>query len=406
MASSPFKLYDSPSRSKTLSELTFKFDTKPIINPNPDVANKSESELVLDKVPEQIQSLLYGKTKDRIHASCNLRKLSDEKVLRKPLAMTNNFVESICAVLMADQENDGQKRCQQHALAILGNLLLEDPLLDTFIANEENCLPGLSKMLCSDDKETLELASRVLDYISVTFQNQSLVCTTDGLLYSIVQCLKSSTKNLKVKQHVVQALVYLSANPKNRFVLARESGLLEEINGILDTHHRMDEQHNLPRMAMQVIYNLCLLKENIPLIAKHGVRNNIKKKNQIVRESIQSTKNGERQYPGYQNDILIWKLSCVVLDAINLYDKRFDSQSVLNNTGYNSSVIEIGAFKSTSVVMMNEDEEIRSMKNQSTSSNNNESKSDAFDRRRRAAARRNKTTEDIVLDDDSDPLSP
>ncbi|KAF0974774.1 hypothetical protein FDP41_006248 [Naegleria fowleri] len=404
MASSPFKTFDSPSRSKTLSELTFKFDKNQIINPNPDVAHKSESELVLEKVPELIQNLLYGKTKDKIHASCNLRKMSDEKVLRKPLAMTNNFVESICAVVMTEQESDGQKRCQQHALAILGNLLLEDPLLDTFIANEENCLPGLSKMLCSDDKETLELASRVLDYISVTFQNQSLVCTTDGLLYSIVQCLKTSQKNLKVKQHVIQALVYLSANPKNRFVLARESGLLEEINGILETHHRMDEQHNLPRMAMQVIYNLCLLKENIPLIAKHGIRNTIKKKNHVVKDSIQSTKNGERQYPGYQNDILIWKLSSVVLDVIGLYDKRFDSQSVLNNTGFNSSVIEIGAFKSRSIVMLDEDEEIRSLKNQSTAASNNETQSDAFDRRRRAAARRNKTTENVL--DEGDQFSP
>ncbi|EFC46557.1 predicted protein [Naegleria gruberi] len=389
--SSPARTFDSPARAK-LSELTFKYETKPIINPNPELANKSEAELTLEKVPDYIQTLLYGKSKDKIHASCMLRKISDEKILRKSMAMINNFIEAISAILVIEQENDAHKRCQQHALAILGNLLLEDPIIDAFIANEENCLPGLAKMLCSSDRETVELAARVLDYMSVTFQNQTLVCGTDTILYGIVQSLRSSGKSLKIKHHIIQALVYLSANPKNRFMIARENGIFDEINAMIDTHHRLDEQHNVPKMAMQVMYNLCLLKENIPLIAKHGIRHTIKKKLSIVKESIQSTNGGERQYPGYQSDLLIWKLSSVVMDLLGLFERRFESQSVLNGTGFNAPIIEVGNHKARSIVLIDEEEESKLPKNISMDSQSTN------ERRRRAAARRNKTTEDIVLD--------
>ena len=383
---SPFKVPESPSRfiNTSLSDWNLKYhDNKnQIINPIPENAKKTEQELALEKVPEHLHNILYGKSKEKIHASCALKKLSEDKMLRKALALTNNMIESLCAVLVIEQDNDAHKRCQQHALATISNLLLEDPVLDTFIANEENCLPGLAKMLCSVERETQELAAKVLDYISITLQNQTLICGTDTMLYGIIHCLTSSRKNVKIIEHVIQALVYLSANPKNRFMIAREHGIFEELINVLEMHHRIDETHNLVRLAMQVVYNLCLLKENIPLFAKHGtIRNIIKKKLNAVKESIQATNGGERQYAAYHNDLLIWKLSGVVMDLLTLYDKRFESQTVIGNTGYNSDVIIVGNHKSKSIVI-DEDEEKKSSEETPSVEDN------AHERRRKAAARR------------------
>lgn len=110
---------------KKLYELTLRYDKNQIIHPNPDTANKQEAELILEKVPELARMMITGKTKERVHAAFGLKNLSDDKQFRKPLCMCKDFIESVCAVLFMEQNTDAHRRCQQHALAILNNLLLE-----------------------------------------------------------------------------------------------------------------------------------------------------------------------------------------------------------------------------------------------------------------------------------------
>jgi hypothetical protein len=201
--------------TKSIWELNLRYDKNQIINPNPDIARKNEAEQLLDKAPELVHIMLYGKSKDRIHAAFSLKNLSEQKRFRKPLGMSQDFIENISALLVIDQDTDAHKRCQQHALGILSNLLLEDPIMDSFIANDENCLPGIAKMLRSGDKTTQELVAKTLDYMSVTPDNQTLVCNSDGILSGFVTLLQT-TKAVETRAHALQALVYLSGNSKNR----------------------------------------------------------------------------------------------------------------------------------------------------------------------------------------------
>jgi hypothetical protein len=120
---------DRQQSFKKLVELTLRYDKNQIIHPNPDMANKPEAELILEKVPELVSIMLYGKSKERVHAAFGLKNLSDEKRFRIPLCLTPEFIESICAILFLEQNADAHRRCQQHALAIVNNLLLEVSIL-------------------------------------------------------------------------------------------------------------------------------------------------------------------------------------------------------------------------------------------------------------------------------------
>lgn len=88
-------------------------------------------------------------------------------------------------------------------------------MIDGFIANDENTLPGITNMLFKDDKETQELVSKILDYLSITKDNQTLICCTDKLISGVVHLLRKTTSN-KARNHILQALIYLSSNPNNR----------------------------------------------------------------------------------------------------------------------------------------------------------------------------------------------
>ena len=110
---------------KKLYELTLRYDKNQIIHPNPDMANKQEAELILEKVPDLASVMISGKSKERVHAAFGLKNLSDNKRFRTPLCMCKDFIESVCAVLFMEQNTDAHRRCQQHALAILNNVLLE-----------------------------------------------------------------------------------------------------------------------------------------------------------------------------------------------------------------------------------------------------------------------------------------
>jgi len=234
---------------KKIETVNLRYDRNVIINPNPD-KKPAEEEILHYKVPELLQKLLSFALEDKtikpdsndaIHASYLLRQYSENPSLRKALAFCPDFIEVLCIVLnIADvlvslysasestnmsvtqtvlfgAHSSALKRCQQHALAILNNLLLEDPLIDSYVANDENCLPGLSKMLTSSNQEIQDLAAKTLDYLSVTPENQTLICYAEDILYSIIRLLHS-TKSDEAKKHVLQALIYLSANPKNVYV--------------------------------------------------------------------------------------------------------------------------------------------------------------------------------------------
>jgi hypothetical protein len=327
-----------PSPHKSIWEVNLRYDKHNQAQPHPDLARKKEDEKDIEKVPELVHTMLYGKSRDRIHAAFSLLNLSQKKNFRKPLGMSQDFIENICALLVIDQESDAHRRCQQHALGVLCNLLLEDPLLDTFIANDENCLPGLAKMLRSGDKVTQELAAKTLDYLCVTPENQTLVCNTDGILSGLISLLQNS-KSTTTKNHGLQALIYLSANGKNRFLLAREDGLLDELErGITNTS---DPTGGVTQKSVQVLYNLCLLKENLPVIAKSKqIRQILREKQSEVKERINSAE--DRPYEGLDNDASTYKLTGISLDFLFTYDSRLNSKIILRGEGYNASSIQIG----------------------------------------------------------------
>ncbi|KAL0481310.1 hypothetical protein AKO1_012746 [Acrasis kona] len=340
-ASSPYK---------QLYGLNLKYEKNQIINPNPENARKHHAELILDKVPELVHIMIYGKSKDRIHAAFGLRNLTEEKRFRRPLGMSYDFIENVCALLMINQEGDAHKRCQQHALGILNNLLLEDPILDTFIANDENSLPGLAKMLRSTDRTTQELASKMLDYITVTQENQTLVCTSDRILSGVVVLLRN-TKSNEVREHVLQALIYLSNNAKN----SREENLLEELQRCITIS---DSEGTISQRAIQVLYNICLLKENIPVISRDpDIRQILRDKQHEVKKRLNST---EEKYKGFENDVITYKLTGVIADLLYTYDTRLNSKIILRGEGFNHSVITIGKHASRSIV---EDSMTRSNRN-------------------------------------------
>jgi hypothetical protein len=214
--------------------------------------------------------------------------------------------------------------------------------MDSFIANDENFLPGLAKMLCSHEKLTQELAAKCLDYVSITPDNQTLICTTDSMMKGMVQLLKN-TRSIEARSNVLQSLVYLSANPKNRFTIARVKNILDEFKNCMSF-----KEPAISHKTIQVIYNLCLMKENIPLVARHNdLRIAIKARHSDVQDKLHGSK---EEYEGFQNDIVTFKLTGVVLDLLYTFDTRLNSKIILRGEGYNSPSIVIGKHVSKSMV--------------------------------------------------------
>ncbi len=110
---------------KKLVELTLRYDKNQIIHPNPDKANKTEEEFVLEKIPDLVRILINGKPKERVHVAFGLKNLSEEKRFRIPLCICADFIEAICSLFYIEENTDVTRRCQFHGLAILNNLLLE-----------------------------------------------------------------------------------------------------------------------------------------------------------------------------------------------------------------------------------------------------------------------------------------
>lgn len=217
----------------------------------------------LEKVGEHLGLFLNGKPNDRIHSGFILKSLSAKKELRLPLAMTGDFIESVCLVLSRGEDSDASRRCQQHALSIIINIQLEDPVLDTFIAHEENCLPGIAKALKSEYQLTQELASTALDYACVMEDNRSLVCFTEGMLDSMTILLRN-TNSLLARTHCLQAFVYLSEHPRNRFLLSRNKEVLDEVE---ESFFVMDEK--VVSLSTKFVYELSRARENIVKLVEH-----------------------------------------------------------------------------------------------------------------------------------------
>eukprot|EP00761_Pharyngomonas_kirbyi_P013929 gb/GECH01013959.1/.p1 GENE.gb/GECH01013959.1/~~gb/GECH01013959.1/.p1 ORF type:complete len:461 (+),score=151.23 gb/GECH01013959.1/:1-1383(+) len=218
----------------------------------------------LNRVGEHLYLFTQGKPKDRIHSGFVLKSLSSKPELRLSLAMTGDFIECICLILSEDaNESDAARRCQQHSLSIIVNILLEDPVLDTFIAHEENCIPGISKALCSEYQLTQELAATAIDYICVMEDNRSLVCCTEGMLDSLAKLLQY-TDSLLARKHCLQAILYLSQHSRNRFILARNFGLLDEIE---DSFFVMD--YEVVSLCTRIVYELSQARENIIKLVEH-----------------------------------------------------------------------------------------------------------------------------------------
>jgi hypothetical protein len=204
-------------------------------------------------------------------------------------------------------------------------------------------LPGLVKMLSSDHKHIQEQAAKCLHSVSVNEENQTLVCTTEGLLAAVVHLLRN-TKSNETRNHVLQALVLLSSNHKNLFTIAREKGMLDALKDCLAT----EKDLSTIEKATQILYHLCLLKENIPLIAKNSdLYFIVKAKNDEVQHRLQ---NSDNQYKGFESDVIAFKLTGIILDMIYTYETRLNNKVILRGEGFNGSEIAIGNHLSKTMI--------------------------------------------------------
>lgn len=107
---------------KKLADLNLRFLKPNILGSDVD----SDDIMKLSSIPTLLNTIVDGtKSNERIHSAYKLKLLSDEKKFRKPMALTRGLIETLSTVLCMESEEYSIHRCQQHALAILANLLLE-----------------------------------------------------------------------------------------------------------------------------------------------------------------------------------------------------------------------------------------------------------------------------------------
>lgn len=164
----------------------------------------------------------------------------------------------------------------------------------------------------------------MLDYLCVSEDNQTLVSSAEGMLFGIVRLLHNS-KSTEISGHALKALNYLSSHAHNRFSIAREPGLMDEIIVCLSQTQPM-----LPYAAAQVLYNVSLLKENVPVIANNTeLRKALKYTSNMLNEVLPDSE----QVHNYAEE---------VLQLIQTYDGRLDSKVILNKEGFYVDNINVG----------------------------------------------------------------
>lgn len=199
------------------------------------------------------------------------------------MILSRGLMETIVLILQEDEDEKNAlalRRCQQLLLDLLSQLTLTSPLLDQYIAHEENMTDAIAKLLLSSDRDLQESVAIVFDYFCVCEENRSHVCHTDHMLFGVVQLLHN-TKSVDAREHVLQGLLYLSEMPENnRFLIPRQPGMLEALTLCL-----FYLQISIPTKTLQILHNLLLLKENIPLVARH----------KELRDRIQVTMNNAKR---------------------------------------------------------------------------------------------------------------
>lgn len=388
----------TPGKRKSIMDINVRYTKSSLIPRNPNPLNEDES-IVRVTVPQLMQhveraiqqSTFPVKT---IHTLFQLRQLSEKKKhLRPQLAALDGFVENLCKLLVhttnltrkfvrdkdgavigtisprkiastrrvsspdnrrkdssgyssssiltqrAGDAIDGLKRCQQHAMAIINSLLLVDPEIDAYIIADSNCLVGLGRMLNSTDAESQELAGICLDYLSVTAEHKTMLCTSEDLMRGIVHILHN-TDSIIARTHVLQALACLSEDPDNRFVMAREPGML---NALSHSFSYMDESPKAVLMVMNVVYNMCQLKENVPLVERNT---ELKQRIAIIKEGMEqiiSERDNSRHSASDDNqdnseqeanDAQVMHRCHFVTSVISLYQKRTNSDAIIDQRGW------------------------------------------------------------------------
>jgi len=319
--------------------------------------------------------------------------------------LSRGLIETIVLVLQEEEDEKNAlalRRCQQLLLDLLCQLTLTDPLLDQYIVHEEQMTDSVAKMLLSSDRELQESVAMVFDYFSVCEENRSHVCHTDHMLFGVVQLLHN-TKSVDAREHVLQGVLYLSEQPENnRFLIPRQPGMLEAL-----TLSLFYLQISIPAKTLQILHNVLLLKENIPLVArqkelreriqitmnnakkvllKHGQIESLNEEDKELLESLneddaehdesppfhapppqydnlvpsgpkarQEMMNGTQSSDPYRFEKEIVRISTIILQLLFRYDTRLNSKVIMDGSDF-SSVRRIvvphseGDFVSSSIV--------------------------------------------------------
>lgn len=302
--------------------------------------------------------------KARVHACRALLKTAEERPdLRRAMILSRGLIETIVLILQEEESNaHAVRRCQHLLLNLLSTLLLSDPLLDQYIIFEPGLTDAIANQLLNSDRDIQTSISVVFDYICVAEENRTHVCGTDHMLFGVVQLLHN-TKSIDAREHALQGLLYLSEISENRFIIARQAGLLEAL-----TISLFYQQVSIPMKSLQILHNLALLKENIPYIAKQKElreriqiillnakvilkRNNLldPSENDIENENdeeVQSFQSAPQHFDTLSKDEPadtpcrfekeIYRISMIILQLVFRYDTRYNSKLILEGTDYNS----------------------------------------------------------------------
>ena len=146
-----------PLSARRIQAINIRYDRNLLIHPNPDKKSQEE-EILEEKIPDLLRILLNflleekslkPDSKEAIHAAYTLRQFSESALLRKAIPFCPDFIEVMCLMLNISEVivrlnatpessamsttqsilfgsySSALNRCQQHALAILNNILLE-----------------------------------------------------------------------------------------------------------------------------------------------------------------------------------------------------------------------------------------------------------------------------------------
>lgn len=188
-----------------------------------------------------------------------------------------------------------------------------------------------------------KLAGICLDYLSVTAEHKTMLCTSEALMRGIVHILHN-TESIIARNNVLQALACLSEDPDNRFVMAREPGMLDALS---HSFAFMDESPKTVLMVMNVVYNLCQLKENVPLIERNA---ELKQRIAIIKEGMEQII-GEREVSHHSstdnsscddqdsaeqeaNDAQVMHRCHFITNVVSLYQKRMNSDAIIDQRGW------------------------------------------------------------------------